>query len=81
MSELNPNHEMTAAMREQWQKIAAVLVTKLGGGHIVLTAEDIMQYPSNSFMTIEEKEDGIHLRMVDQKEAERLAKEEGGLVN
>lgn len=78
MAELNPNHQMTSAMREHWQKIAALLVHK-AGGHVVLTSEDIEGAGADMFLTIRENHDGLHLQLVDRATAQRLAREHGGL--
>jgi acyl CoA:acetate/3-ketoacid CoA transferase beta subunit len=76
--EMNPNHEVTAAMREQWQKFAALLVAKQGG-HAVITMADVQRMRSGMFLTVQELHDGIHLRLVDEATAEQLARKEGGL--
>lgn len=76
--ELNPNHPMTNAVREHWMTIAALLVSK-AGGHIVITGADLSSFPVGSGCAVEERPDGIHLRIVDAATAHRLARSEGGL--
>ena len=75
----NPNHPVTQAVAEHWHKLAALAVAK-AGGHIVITAHDIEQFaPGELNITVQELADGLHLRIVDSVEAERLARKEGGL--
>lgn len=75
---LNPNHPTSRALSDEWHKLAGILVNK-AGGHVVITMEDLEDMPQDAFITVEELHDGIHLRMVDRKTAERLARENGGL--
>ena len=78
MTELNPNHEVTAAIREQWMKLAGILVAKQGG-HVLISLADLEAIPSGLFLTVRELHDGIHLRLVDEATASELARREGGL--
>lgn len=75
---LNPNHAVTRQMEEHWHKIAAMLVQK-SGGHVILSLPDIESFPRNGCITIQELEDGIHLRIVDERTGKALARKEGGL--
>lgn len=77
--ELNPQHPVTQAMHDHWHKIVGVLVHKLGQGHIVITLDDLRAMPANVGITCQELTDGIHLRLVDEATAHRLARKEGGL--
>jgi hypothetical protein len=78
----NPNHPVTKFMEEQWQKIVALLVLKTGD-RAVITLEEIRRMvdrPGGANVTVRiSDETGIELRIVDDAEAERLAREEGGL--
>ena len=78
-SELNPNHPVAAAMRTEWHKIAALLLAKTGNGHVVITEADLQLIPPGGGIAIQELPDGLHLRLVDQVTAQRLARENGGL--
>lgn len=79
MTALNPNHAVTQAIAEQWHKLCALAVAK-AGGHIVITLRDIKQFaPGELNITVQELPDGLHLRIVNNAEAERLARQEGGL--
>jgi hypothetical protein len=82
MDELNPHHPTTEMLRDQWAKIAALLIRKMGTTHVILTPEDIFalgDMPSS--ISVQELEDGLHLRLVDDVTAKRLAAEHGGLPN
>jgi len=80
--EVNPNHPVTAAVHDHWHKIVALLMHKFELGHVVITGQDLAaferEYPNHAIM-IHDKRDGIHLRMVSMEEADRLAREHGGL--
>ncbi len=78
MSALNPNHPTSQAIAEHWNKIAAILVHK-AGGHVVITHSDIESLPEFVGITVGENEDGMHIRLVDEATAHRLARENGGL--
>ncbi len=82
MSELNPNHEVTQAVREQWHKIAALLILKFDLGRVVITEADLVKFgniPGGANIVIKDQKDGIHIWLVSDEEGARLAKEEGGL--
>ena len=79
--EINPNHPTTQTMHDLWHKLTAIVMHKLGVDHIVITVEDLQQMSGGKFITVQELDDGIHLRFVDEAEAMRLAKEHGGLPN
>ncbi len=82
MTELNPNHPTTQQLHDQWSKIAAILIRKMGTRHVVITQEDIIALSNTSSnIAVQELEDGLHLRLVDDVEARRLAAQEGGLPN
>ncbi len=77
---LNPHHPVTISMEGQWHKMLAMAMRKLGHEHIVITAADlkaVIDTPCN--ITAQELADGIHLRLVDDETANRLAREHGGI--
>lgn len=65
-------------MEDQWHKITAMIVQK-SGGHVVLTTSDILAFPQDGCITIQELDDGIHIRVVDARTGAELARKEGGL--
>jgi threonine dehydratase len=77
MSELNPNHPVTQAVHDHWHKLAAFAVMK-AGGHIVITADDI-DAAAGMAIVVQEKLDGLHLRIVEPSAAMLLASADGGL--
>lgn len=79
MVEFNPNHRVTQAMHDQWHKICALLMMKMGQKHVIITPADIENIGLESAIAVQELPDGIHIRLVDEKTALRLAREEGGL--
>jgi len=76
--ELNPNHPVTQSLHDQWHTLCAFAVLK-AGGHVVISMADLKSMPVGSTITVQELDDGIHLRIVDRATAERLARKEGGL--
>lgn len=77
--ELNPNHPMTRAISNHWDKIAVVLMKKFGQGHVVIGKADLELLTPDTAVTVQELPDGIHLRIVDMETGRRLAREAGGL--
>lgn len=78
MSEVNPNNPMTQAMRDEWSKIAALLMHKLGESDVTLTVEDLETAPP-LFIAVQGVEGGLRVRLLDEEEARELAKRSGGL--
>lgn len=77
----NPNHPVTRAMQDEWYKICAILVYRLGGS-ATITVDDIA-----SFATYERhnvlchvRKESVELRLVDDIEGAELSKRAGGEV-
>lgn len=81
MAELNPNHEVTTAMREQWQKICAVVMHKYGIGSLQISIADIEEFAGSNKCNIvlHSGEEFITVRLVDDETAVALAADAGGL--
>ncbi len=80
--EHNPNHPTTQAMRGQWHKIAALLLHKWKGsmGEVKFSSADIDDLGVDDLAIVVGENSGvITVRLVTNEEAERLAREEGGL--
>lgn len=75
--ELNPNHRTTSTMHDHWHKVAAFLVSRMGG-EALITLDDINRMGGQA-ITIKEVPGGLQLRIVSMEEGERLARQEGGL--
>jgi len=78
--ELNPNHPVTRQMHDHWHKICALLMAKMGEDHVVITTDDLRELGGDKYIVVQELNDEIHLRFVEQAEAERLARQAGGLL-
>lgn len=85
--ELNPNHRVTNAARDQWHAAVALLLMKFGVEEVVITEADVAAFAARGPMAVV-WHDGINapgapaamrLRLVPMAEAERLARKEGGL--
>lgn len=81
--EMNPNHPMTEAVRDQWHKIVVLLMIKLKKSHVEITQSEIEQMTSGNVgaVTIQAKDDRIILNLVSPSEAAKLARKEGGLAH
>ena len=78
MAELNPNHEVTKAMRGQWHAIALILMQKMGVDHVEIDLTDI-QKAQGKAIAVQEKDDRLHIQVMTVKEAELLARKQGGM--
>lgn len=78
---LNPNHPATQVMDYATQ-LLTFLVHKMGG-HAVISLEDIKRIADGPMLAlkVQELDDGLHLTIVSEGEAQRLAKIEGGRPN
>lgn len=81
-SELNPNHPVTQEIRDHWHKIAAILLYKMGRTRIDITSDDVQSLNNvleGGAICVKEKGDHLEVFLASAEEAQRLAKEEGGL--
>ncbi len=83
MKELNPNHPVTNEMREQYHKLLAFAMWKVGMTELVVTSEDLTRFvedhPGGINIAVEPKGQVLKVRIVDDVEGARLARKEGGL--
>jgi len=71
---------MTKFAREQWHKICALLMQKLGTDNLEITEADIDKlHKRNIAIVMHEKDQRLFIRVVSQAEGDRLAREEGGM--
>lgn len=83
MAELNPNNAHLRAMREHWQKIVGILLHKFSPGReVIITAKDIEALATISpgeipTVVTHEQRDGIHLKLLGEREARKLAARHG----
>jgi hypothetical protein len=86
--EINPNHPVTKETHDHWHKIAALLLLKITGGQrnkiVRISVQEIQSFIEDhdgdlGAIVLQERGDYMELRMVDSIEANRLAKQEGGL--
>ena len=80
MSELNPNHPVVVETRDQWHKLAAILMAKFGHNEVEILPEDVANLGDNQKgIVIDTRGGRFVLRLVSMEEGERLAREAGGL--
>ena len=78
--EINPNHPATQAVREQWHKIAAIIMVKQGLTEMEITPDDINHLAALDQAILADCRGGrFVIRMMDEKDAMKLARAEGGL--
>lgn len=81
-SELNPNHPVTQEMRENWHKIAAIIMHKMNVKHLTIDSGDVQrlsEWLDGGAICAKPKGEVLEIFLVDATEAQRLAREEGGL--
>jgi len=81
--ELNPAHPVTQAMSDQWHTLCALLLNRIAPDTLetVLTKEEIEQLSTtpagpSPVLTVYEREDGLHLKLVSRAEGEAIAQAE-----
>lgn len=83
MQELNPNHPVTRQVHDQWHKICALLMMKMGVTQVVITENDIAQLKRDSGVNImicpSKKDNTITVELMDDATSIRLARLAGGL--
>lgn len=82
MTAINPNHPVSRAFGDEWHKLCALILSKLGLDRIYITAEDIAALEARhggAVILCHSRKDSIELRIVTEEEAERIGREVGGL--
>lgn len=81
--ELNPNHPVTQEVRNQWHKLCALALFINGTPELEITSTDIDEFSAalgeGAAVACDTRGGKLTLRLVNGKEAARLAREEGGL--
>lgn len=85
MAELNPDNLLVKALREQWQKLCAIVMHKQGMREINITREDIEAFVGMfegelPVILVQEKGEVIVLKLVKWSDAEKLAKQHGEVL-
>lgn len=81
--ELNPNHKVVRQAHDNWHKIAALIMVKMGLKELQLTLDDVNKIAQGNVNIVLDargkSETGVLIvRIVDDKTAEALARKEGG---
>ncbi len=81
--ELNPNHKVVRQARDQWHKIAALIMLKCGKTELQLTMDDVNKVAAGNVNIVldarGEREIGVlTVRIVDDKTADEMVRKEGG---
>lgn len=82
--EINPDHPVTEAMHDMWHKMVGLLMHRMGMKYVIITQKDIEEwartYPDHAIVC-HSHADAIELKIVTIEDAEKMAKEHGGLPN
>ena len=75
--ELNPKHPVTNEMRDQWHKIAAILMYKFKQVSVEITDKEIEEFMNcgTTNIVIKPKDRVLKIWLVDDKQALRLSEE------
>jgi hypothetical protein len=83
VNEKNPNHPVTRTVHDHWHKIVAILISRAPyNGKVEITEEEILKWAEKYdgyTVVLHSSRDKMTLYLADDKEADRLAREEGGL--
>lgn len=79
--ELNPEHPVTAEVREQWHKFCAFLMMKFGVTTVVINSADIQRFTDSDRcnIVVRMSSDYLTLMLMSDEEAKLLVDKEGGL--
>jgi hypothetical protein len=85
VSELNPNHPVTAAVSDHWHKIVALMMMQQGVEEVEISLAEIREMIPDDpakmkAVIIRDTGQSIIIRLVPMSEAEKLAREAGGLL-
>lgn len=77
----NPEHPTSKALHDNWHKVAAIIMHKMGITETVITQEDLRAFQAQPNMHIlaDGQDDGIKVSLVTEAEARRIASEAGGV--
>lgn len=79
--EINPNHPVTHFAREQWPKICALLMDKMGKEAVEITVEDVDRLSQRDMSVVMDTRGGkLFIRFMPRLEGEKLARNEGGFA-
>lgn len=85
MSELNPNHPVTMAAHDHWHKIVALLMAHFNVAEVEIPLSEVLKMASDDpakmkAVVLQDTGESLLLRLISMAEAEKLAKEAGGLL-
>ena len=56
-------------LKDRWHIVAALLMNKLGVNHVVITAADVVRLNANTVLTVQERPNGVHLKLLNEDNA------------
>lgn len=77
--EINPDHPTTKGISDQWHKIAALILYKIGWDEILLTVDDVERGLAEGSMAVvaHETKDGLKIKRMTMADALVYARESG----
>ena len=80
MDELNPNHPATVTARDNWHKIAGLLMMHFGATKVTIPPAEIARLDGLNIAIRFDDVKGIEVFILEDREmAKKLARKEGGL--
>ena len=77
--ELNPNHKTAWEARDNWHKVVALIMVKLGMTELEIELADVKKLEAgNVNIVLDTKAGKFKIRIVDDATAAELARQEGG---
>lgn len=78
----NPNHPVVQEVEDQWYKLCAIVMFKLGASEVEITSSDIQRFADSgrANIVVHPINEVLTLKLVSDREAERLARKAGGLA-
>lgn len=76
MPELNPDHPVTKAARNQWHSIVALMMHKLKITEITFTQKDMDDFPEDLAVALGDHGDHCKVALIPLSEAEEIIKKQ-----
>lgn len=72
--------EVKEALKNEWHKLLAITLHKLGLTHVTITEDDVhrfmlSKYPHEAVIIAHDRKDGLHILLTTNKEAEQMIRQ------
>lgn len=80
MSEVNPHHPVTRAAHDQWHKLCAIIMHKLGATHVEITDADVDSFNLHyNNIGISDAKGHIEVFLLTPEASAKVVKQTGGM--